>query len=103
VELRRDPLASASRAKRRKQPIAAEADRDLFDKLRVLRTDLARAQSVPPYVVFSDRTLLEMAAARPADLAAFRAVHGVGDTKLARYGEAFLAVIREHVAEPSVG
>jgi ATP-dependent DNA helicase RecQ len=107
VPLRRDTVAPVrSRRERRKPPTVAttsDADPRLFEKLRAKRTELARAQSVPPYVVFSDRSLLEMAAARPADLAAMRAVHGVGDTKLARYGDAFLAVIREHAAEAPIG
>jgi ATP-dependent DNA helicase RecQ len=49
---------------------------------------------VPAFVVFSDRTLVEIAKSRPPSLAAFSDIHGVGDTKLERYGEKFLAVIR---------
>lgn len=67
---------------------------DLFEHLRGLRKRLADEQGVPPYVVFSDATLREMAAAKPATLIAFRAVSGVGDMKLERYGETFVAAIR---------
>jgi ATP-dependent DNA helicase RecQ len=54
---------------------------------------LARAQKVPPYVIFSDRSLIEMAALKPGDLAAMEGVHGVGEVKLEKYGQTFLAVI----------
>ncbi len=67
----------------------------LFQSLRTLRTQLAREQGVPPYVVFSDRSLRSMAMLLPTDEAAFLQVHGVGETKAARYGEQFLSLIRE--------
>ena len=54
---------------------------------------MARAQGVPPYVVFHDSTLLEMASVRPASLRDLRDVQGMGDKKLERYGDAFLAII----------
>ena len=66
----------------------------LFDALRDLRRDLAREGGVPPYVIFHDATLREMAQLRPASLAALGEVGGVGTRKLEAYGEAFLAVIR---------
>lgn len=58
-----------------------------------MRKQFADAQNVPAYVVFSDATLAEMAARRPATGAELLEVNGVGQTKLERYGEAFLAVI----------
>jgi len=73
-----------------------EADRDLFRALREKRMEIARLQNVPPYVIFHDRTLIELAAARPASRADMAAVAGVGEAKLTRYGPAFLAVIAEH-------
>lgn len=66
----------------------------LFDALRDLRRDLAAEAGVPPYVVFHDSTLREMAATRPASLSALGEVTGVGARKLEAYGEAFLKVIR---------
>lgn len=69
-------------------------DEELFARLRTLRKRLAAAQGVPAYVVFADATLLEMAATRPSSRADLLAVSGVGEAKLTRYGEAFLAVIR---------
>jgi ATP-dependent DNA helicase RecQ len=68
----------------------------LFEALRALRRDLAAEAGLPPYVIFHDATLREMAAARPASLAALGEVSGVGARKLDAYGDAFLAVIRQH-------
>ncbi|MBU6265957.1 MAG: DNA helicase RecQ [Sphingomonadales bacterium] len=66
----------------------------LFDALRTLRRDLAQEAGVPPYVIFHDATLREMAARRPATLRELGEVSGVGARKLEAYGEAFLAAIR---------
>ena len=65
-------------------------------RLKALRTRLAQAQKVPAYVVFSDRTLIELATHRPASPRAMREIHGVGDTKLERYGAAFLDILQSH-------
>jgi ATP-dependent DNA helicase RecQ len=67
----------------------------LFEALRVQRSEIARDEKLPAYIVFSDRTLAELARRRPRSLAAFSDVRGVGDAKLERYGEKFLAVIRQ--------
>ena len=68
----------------------------LFEALRVLRRELAADAQVPPYVIFHDATLRDMAAARPASLAALGEVGGVGARKLEAYGDAFLSVIRQY-------
>jgi len=70
-------------------------DEDLFQALRVLRKRLADEARVPPYVIFGDAALVEMAAYRPADEEALLAINGVGAVKLERYGADFLKVIRE--------
>ncbi|MHB8080305.1 MAG: RecQ family ATP-dependent DNA helicase [Candidatus Krumholzibacteriia bacterium] len=70
-------------------------DTDLFERLRALRREIAQRESVPPYVVFSDATLREMARLKPRNEAELLEVKGVGETKLARYGELFLAAIGE--------
>ncbi len=72
----------------------ADADRPLFEALRVWRRDEAKAQAVPPYVIFADRTLAEIARRRPGDRPALAVVGGVGQAKLDRYGEAVLRVVR---------
>ena len=74
-------------------PELSSRDGELFEALRGLRAELAREANVPAYVVFADRTLIEMAAERPSSLAAMGRIHGVGGKKLERYGAAFLEVI----------
>src|SRR5262245_29792161 len=71
----------------------AAADRALFEKLRAKRLELAKAQNVPPYVIFHDKTLAEMAMRRPRSVTEFATIPGAGQVKLARYGDAFLKVI----------
>jgi ATP-dependent DNA helicase RecQ len=91
------PRAGREKTSRNRTSIALpDGDRVLFQALREKRTEIARTQNVPPYVIFHDKTLIELAAARPASRAQMAAIPGVGDAKLARYGPAFLAVIAEH-------
>ena len=71
----------------------------LFEALRACRRTLAVESAVPPYVIFHDATLREMAEARPASLAAMGQISGVGSRKLEAYGEAFLAVLRAYREE----
>ncbi len=84
-----------SRKARAGTPAAQVAGDPLFEALRAKRRELAQAQGVPPYVVFADKTLAAMVAERPQSLAEFARLSGVGEAKLERYGEAFLAVIRQ--------
>ncbi len=70
-----------------------EADPELVAALKAWRTEQARQQAVPPYVVFHDRTLLELAARRPGSLAELGEVGGIGAAKLERYGEALLELL----------
>lgn len=99
IELRKDLAVPKAGARRDRRAAAAavivdDADVVLLDSLKALRTRLARAQNVPAYVVFSDRTLVELATHRPTTPGAMREIHGVGDAKLERYGAAFLEVIQ---------
>lgn len=71
-------------------------DASLFEKLRAVRKQLADEQNVPPYVVFSDATLVEMCRRKPCDESGLMDVSGVGEVKLARYGHTFLAAIAAH-------
>ena len=73
-------------------------DLSLFDYLRALRKELAARDQVPPYVIFSDATLRDMCRTLPETLDDFLHVKGVGERKCERYGEAFLACIKEHRA-----
>ena len=95
--LREDVVTRKARRDKRTAAHTApgDADAELLAALKALRGALAKAQKQPAYVVFPDRSLIEMAAAKPRDLDALGRIHGVGAAKLARYGSAFLAVIRE--------
>jgi ATP-dependent DNA helicase RecQ len=73
----------------------AGVDRDLFEALRRTRLEIARARHVPPYVIFHDSTLREMARLAPHSIEALRHVHGVGDRKAEQFGPRFLEVIAE--------
>ena len=75
-------------------------DELLFEALRSRRRDLAREQAVPAYVIFPDRSLADMSRRKPSTLAEMGDVHGVGQAKLAQYGDAFLAVIRNYLDRP---
>ena len=97
VALRGDEV-EARRSRRARLAVETDgastpADDALWQALRAQRLELARAQGVPPYVIFHDATLLEMVRQRPRDLAALGLIPGVGRSKLERYGETFLAVI----------
>jgi len=82
-------------------PAAAPEGSELFEILRALRKRLADAQGMPPYVIFHDATLREIAQRRPVTLGQFAGIRGVGEAKLARYGEEFVAVVRGHSARHS--
>jgi ATP-dependent DNA helicase RecQ len=94
LPLRRDLLvARKARKVKRKSVDIAEQDRGLFDALRECRRELAKENSVPPYVIFHDATLMQMAAEKPTTPDALLDISGVGQTKLDRYGESFLQII----------
>nr|MBA3898415.1 DNA helicase RecQ [Sphingomonadaceae bacterium] len=82
--------------RRRGTTIANPVGDPLFEALRDCRRSLAAEAQLPPYVIFHDSTLREMAAARPASLDAMARITGVGRRKLEAYGEAFLRVVRAH-------
>jgi ATP-dependent DNA helicase RecQ len=91
----RPPSKSAPRARSRAEAESWEGvDHDLFDRLRAVRLDIARSRGVPPYVIFHDATLREMARLRPGSIGALLAVRGVGARKAEDLGETFLAAIR---------
>jgi ATP-dependent DNA helicase RecQ len=82
---------------------AADADPNLFERLRRWRTEIARRNGVPPYVVFHDRALAELATRRPADLDQMATVPGVGPAKLARYGDELLLLLAQASAGAGSG
>src|SRR5580698_7634765 len=103
ITLRKDTLKPGRKAARATANAAAladgvDGDTELFEALRRRRSELAKQQRVAAYVVFADKTLIDMARRKPATLAEMSAVHGVGEAKLRQYGEVFLDVIRQHAA-----
>jgi len=101
VELRLPPPAAERRRDRRRAaaggaPSVDAGDDDLLAALKAWRRDLARAQGVPPYLVFHDRTLVEIAARYPATREELSGVTGIGRAKLERHGDAVLALLRMH-------
>ena len=86
-------------AARRTEELAADVDEKLFEKLRTLRTKVAQRAGVPPYVVFSNATLADMAARQPKSEYELLGVRGVGEAKARRYGAEFVDCIREYLEE----
>ncbi len=82
-----------------RETLATEYDAELFELLRGVRLELARAAGVPPYIIFPDAALADMAAHYPQSTDSLGQMHGVGAVKLERYGDAFLKAIRAHCAE----
>ena len=99
ITLRRDTLAFSPRRAQAKE-LVAEEDAPLLAALKARRRTLAEAQRAPAYVIFPDRTLIEMAENRPTTLDEMAAINGVGAKKLDRYGATFLEVITGHQPAP---
>lgn len=94
IDLRLDvKIAKSSLKAKAAIALENEADQELYEKLRSLRLSIAKENNIPPYVVFHDKTLVDMAVKRPSNLDELSAVHGVGQSKLEKYGAAFLDVL----------
>ncbi len=102
VRFRKDPRP-ARKEKIKKAPAKhtaaslSDSERPLFEKLRRLRLDISRELGVPPFVVFHDKTLTEMAAQQPKNREEFLQISGVGEQKARQFGEAFLKAIKEGI------
>jgi len=94
------PQQARSKKAARAEVIAEQSDDDqaLIAMLKALRMRLAKEKRVPPYVIFSDKSLIDMARLRPRDECEFGMVHGVGAAKLKDFATIFLRAIREHAA-----
>ena len=105
VTLRKDTLKPATKKAARTAANAAAlaegaaGDTALFEALRKRRSELAKAQRVAAYVIFADKTLIDMVRRKPANAGEMGTVHGVGAAKLKQYGDVFLEVIRSHAAQ----
>ena len=89
----REPERQTSRRSRKSTDTLTRAGYELFDILRNLRLTIAREEGVPPYIIFSDRTLIDMSAKAPRDRAAMLSVSGVGEVKHDKYGDRFIEAI----------
>lgn len=97
LQLRRQAKNTKSKTKAAKKPGALRADDyPLFEALRQCRLELSRDLGVPPYVIFHDSTLLEIARLRPATLEDMHLISGIGERKLEEFGEAFLEIVEEN-------
>lgn len=98
IELRQDTIKAAKRRPAVKAMVSDE-DAPLLSALKAKRRALAEQASVPAYIIFPDRTLIEMAESRPETLDDMARINGIGAKKLERYGDAFLSVIASDVPE----
>ncbi len=111
VQLRPDPQPKAETRDRRRSSASrdddalalSDADEALFQHLRGLRATIARAEGIAAFMVFPDRTLVEMARQKPVDLWALRSVHGVGERKREAYGERFVGAIADFLSHTPAG
>jgi ATP-dependent DNA helicase RecQ len=86
---------SIQKSVRKKRDLSGEYDADIFEALRTLRAEIARENSIPPYIVFSDKTLKDLSVKLPETKEQMLEVHGIGEVKYERYGEKFLTFLRE--------
>ncbi|MBU0455665.1 MAG: DNA helicase RecQ [Gammaproteobacteria bacterium] len=94
----RDKAVVAPKKKTKKKAFSdLQYDRDLFEKLRALRLQMAREKGIAPFIIFSDASLIEMSKEVPMNEHDFLQITGVGEKKLTLYGSAFLEVIQTHV------
>jgi ATP-dependent DNA helicase RecQ len=93
-------LAETEEATASAEPMTYNAE--LFTQLRILRKELADAEQVPPYIIFTDRSLQEMAAYFPQSTATFSQIHGVGQMKLEKYAARFLALIGDYCTQHQI-
>ena len=95
----REPDRQKTRSSRKSTDKLTKAGYELFDVLRKLRLTIAREEGMPPYIIFSDKTLIDMSAKAPRDRAAMLSVSGVGETKYKKYGDRFIQEISLFLAE----
>jgi len=95
IDLRKDKIESKSKQSKTRLKVHDE-DRQFWEMLRAKRKQLAVEQGVPPYVIFSDVTLMEILNQRPLNLQQMGLISGIGEFKLEKYGDVFLSLIKEY-------
>jgi ATP-dependent DNA helicase RecQ len=95
IELKKERLSVQKAEPKKRVTYFDDYDAEVYDKLRDLRTQIASEKGIPPYIVFSDKTLKDLSVKVPQDKETMLAVHGIGEVKFERYGNAFLALLSE--------
>ena len=90
------------KGKKQMENALSDADAPLFEKLRELRLEIAREEKVPPYIVFTDKTLTHMCMIKPVTREEMLSVSGVGAFKYEKYGERFINCIHKYRADNSI-
>ncbi|PHS37966.1 MAG: DNA helicase RecQ [Sulfurovum sp.] len=93
IELKKERLTVQKAETKKKVTYFDDYDVDVYDKLRTLRTQIASEKGIPPYIVFSDKTLKDLSVKQPQSKEDMLDVHGIGEVKFERYGKAFLALL----------
>ncbi len=95
IELKKERLTVQKARAKHKVTFFDDYDVEMYDRLRELRREIAAEKGIPPYIIFSDKTLKDLSAKQPDSKEAMLEVHGIGEVKFERYGEAFLEVLCE--------
>lgn len=95
IELKKERLSVQKAEPKKRVAYFDDYDAEVYDKLRDLRTQIASQKGIPPYIVFSDKTLKDLSVKVPQDKEAMLQVHGIGEVKFERYGSEFLSLLSE--------
>ncbi|KYJ86048.1 DNA helicase RecQ [Sulfurovum riftiae] len=94
IDLKKERLTVQKAKAKRKVTFFDDYNAEIYDRLRELRREIASEKGIPPYIVFSDKTLKDMSVKQPENKEAMLEVHGIGEVKFERYGEAFLGIFQ---------
>ena len=95
IELKKERLTVQKAEKKKRVTYLDDYNVEVYDKLRDLRTQIASEKGIPPYIVFSDKTLKDLSNKQPQDKEAMLEVHGIGEVKFERYGKEFLTLLND--------
>jgi ATP-dependent DNA helicase RecQ len=95
ILLKKERLSVQKASPKKRVTYFDDYDVEMYDKLRELRTQIATKKGIPPYIVFSDKTLKDLSNKQPQSKEEMLAIHGIGEVKYDRYGEVFLEVLQE--------
>ena len=94
IDLKKERLTVQKAKAKRKVTFFDDYDAEIYDRLRELRREIASEKGIPPYIVFSDKTLKDLSVKQPESKEAMLEVHGIGEVKFERYGKAFLGIFQ---------